>query len=110
MVLRMGSGEGTNTIGRLDGVDRAGFAFAVEHADAVRGFSDFGDRRVIADELAQGVGEGVGDAVHTADGLEHGGLHVEELFKKDGTVELRFEQVGKWKRRERNFDLIGGAG
>ena len=39
--------------------------------------------------IAERLGEGVGDAIHAADGLEHGGLPVDLFF-----VELSLGKVG----------------
>jgi len=55
----------------------------------VVGGGDLGDGTVVVDHVAERFREAVGDAVHAADGLEHGCLPVDLLF-----VELACGQVG----------------
>ena len=61
----------------------------VGDGDAVVGGGDLGDGRVVVDDVAERFCEAVGDAVHAADGLEHGGLPVDLFF-----VELADGHVG----------------
>ena len=64
----------------------------VADANALGSLADLGDGRVELDGVAESLGEGVGDAVHAADGLEHGGLHLKLLLEEDAVPEVGVEQ------------------
>jgi hypothetical protein len=82
----------------------------VGDADALCGAADFGDGRVEVDGVAEGLGEGVGDAVHAADGLEHGGLPVELLLVEDVVPEVGVEQGAHVDGLAEDAGLGAGAG
>jgi hypothetical protein len=57
--------------------------------------------------------EGVGDPVHAADRLQHGGLHVDDLFEDQaGAPELGLHHVGHLQRRaaRRRMGVAAGRG
>ena len=63
------------------GVDGLGCARSgIGDGDAAVGGGDLGDGTVVVDYVAERLCEAVGDTVHAADGLEHGGLPIDLLF------------------------------
>ena len=80
-------GQGADAEVGGDGLGRAGFG--VGDGDALAGGGDLGDGTLVVNHVAEGFCEAVGDAIHAADGLEHGGLPV-DLF----IVELAGGHVG----------------
>ncbi len=53
--------------------------------------------------------EGVGDAVHAADGLEHGGLPVDHFFGHHALPEIGVEQRVHGQRIDGDGILFAGA-
>jgi hypothetical protein len=78
------------------GGDGSGCAgFGVSDGDAVIGGGDFGDRTIVVDHVAERFCEAIGDAVHSADGLEHGCLPVDLLSVKFTGGHVGGEEFGE---------------
>ena len=107
-LLEDGERQGTEAICGFEGAGLAGLG--VGDSDAGGGAADSGDGGVVADELSECLGERSGDLVHAADGLEHGGLHVEGLVKEHALPEVFVEQGVHIKGLEENASVVARAG
>ncbi len=91
-----GDGKGADAEVGGEGLRCAGFC--VGDGDVVVGGGDLGDGRVVVDHVGgEGAGEAVWDAVHAADGLEHGGLPVDLLFVEFAAGEVGCDELGEFE-------------
>lgn len=106
VVLRFGEdwqGQGADAEVGGDGLGCAGSG--VGDGDALVGRGDLDDGRFVVDDVAERFCEAVCDAIHAADGLEHGGLPVDLLF-----VELAGGHVGGEELGEVEWLVQNGFG
>ena len=76
--------------------------FGVGDGDTLAGGGDLGDGTLVVDHVAEGFCEAVGDAIHAADGLEHGGLPVDLFIVELAGGHVGGEEFGEVERLVQN--------
>ena len=85
-------------------------ALAVNDGDAGCRLANARDCGTVADDGVEARCEGEGDAVHAADGLEHGGLPLDHVFNQHAVPEIGVEELVHGERIVDGGRLGAGAG
>ena len=105
-----GEGHGADAVVGIDGFDAAADAVLIGDAYAGAGLADTHDLRVVADDARELLLEGARNLVHAADGLEHGGLPVDDVLGEETIPQVCIEQRVHGQRIARHAGLRSGAG
>ena len=109
-LLEHGHGNGAQAEVRFQGAQGAGLEVLALDRDLVLAVADLRDLGAVADEMAHLALEGLGDLVHAAHRLQHGGLAHDVVDGAVDATQLGFQQVAEAQRVRFHAGLVAGPG